>query len=229
MRAPLRKSTLVALAAGAVFAPQAWAKPPAPCGGTPDNRRQGRRSPHEYGRHGRLADGVRPGAFRGSSRSTPGSGHRRMRTPRGRRRASLRHRRADALRPRATFPGGVAPTFDQGTWTRGRRLRDGRRDGRRADDRPGGTVTFDVPAWRRHRAGTPVRADLRRRGGSTALGRSGAGRGPPDVAPGADFVAGSCRRVRRRRPDGPARRSRRSTSRPPPSGPEAGASPSRAR
>ena len=35
MRASLRKSTLAALAAGAVFAPQAWAEPPAPCGGTP--------------------------------------------------------------------------------------------------------------------------------------------------------------------------------------------------
>jgi hypothetical protein len=35
VRAPLRKTTLAALAAGAVLAPQAWADPPAPCGGTP--------------------------------------------------------------------------------------------------------------------------------------------------------------------------------------------------
>ena len=35
MRAPLRKSTLAAIVAGAVFVPQAWAQPPDPCGGTP--------------------------------------------------------------------------------------------------------------------------------------------------------------------------------------------------
>ena len=206
MRAPLRTAALVAIAAGAVFAPQAWAAPPAPCAGTQITDAPG------DGHHtntdvtaawltesaGRLQAVVQVnnGLWAPAHEDSASAG------------VALLYELAGQTRYVRVqmFAGGAAPTFDQGTWTRAGGFASAGATGGALTTGAGGTVTLDVAAVA---AGTVLARpfvltyDGEESGQPHWVDRAPGATTPDDTAAGADFVAGSCAPAAPGTPTGP--------------------------
>jgi len=194
VRAPLLKSTLAAAAAVAAFAPQAWAVPPAPCAGTQitDLNGDGHHTNTDVtaawltesaGRAQGVVQ-VDNGLWAPAHPDSATAG------------IALLYEIAGQTRyvRVTTFPA-AAPAYDHGTWTRaGGFVTAGATTGA-VTNGAGGTVTLDLPA---EAAGTVLARpfvltfDGEEGGQPHWVDRAPGGTSPDEVAPGADFVVGSC-------------------------------------
>jgi hypothetical protein len=186
---------LVAIAAAAVLAPQAWATPPAPCAGTQitDAKGDGHHTNTDVTAAwltesaGRLQAVVQVdnGLWAPAHDDSATAG------------AALLYELAGQTRYVRVqmFAGGAAPTFDQGTWTRAGGFVTAGATGGELTTGAGGTVTLDVPAVA---AGTVLARpfvltyDGEESGQPHWVDRAPGTTTPDDTSPGADFVAGSC-------------------------------------
>jgi hypothetical protein len=192
VRAPIRKSTLVAAAAVAAFAPEAWAMPPAPCAGTQiiDPRGDGHHTNTDVTAAwltesaGRLQAvvAVDNGLWAPAHPDSESAG------------VALLYEIAGQTRYArvTTFPAAL-PAYDHGTWAGGF-VSAGATTGA-VTSGAGGTVTLDLPA---QPAGTVLARpfvltfDGAEGGGPHWVDRAPGGIAPDEPAVGADFVVGSC-------------------------------------
>jgi hypothetical protein len=194
VRAPSRISTLAALAAGAVFAPQAWAAPPAPCAGTQitDARGDGHHTNTDVtaawltesaGRVQAVVQ-VDNGLWAPAHPDSATAGIALVYDVGG----TLRYVRV------TTYPA-APPTYDHGTWTRGGGFVTAGATAGEVTSGAGGAVTFDVPGAT---AGTVLARpfvltfDGEEGGQPHWVDRAPGGTSPDEVAPGADFTVGMC-------------------------------------
>jgi len=206
VRAPLLKSTLAAAAAVVAFAPQAWAVPPAPCAGTQitDLKGDGHHTNTDVtaawltesaGRAQGVVQ-VDNGLWAPAHPDSETAGIALLYEVAG----QTRYVRV------TTFPA-AAPAYDHGIWTRaGGFVTAGATTGA-VTNGAGATVTFDLPA---EAAGTVLARpfvltfDGEEGGQPHWVDRAPGGTSPDEVAPGADFVVGSCAAVPTPPTGGPA-------------------------
>ena len=193
MRAPLLKSALAAIAAAAVVAPQAWATPPAPCGGTPQITDVTDDGHHkntdvlaawltESGGRLQAVIQVQTGLWEPAHDDSDQAGF------------ALLYEHGGATRyVRATVTRGAPPQYDHGTWTAAGGFVTAGGTGGEVTTGPGATVTMDVPG------SGPVlaRPFVLTYDGITGPDAHWVDRAPGGVSAdgtefGADFVLGSC-------------------------------------
>lgn len=195
MRAPLFKSSLVAVAAVAAFAPQAQAAPPAPCAGTQitDVKSDGHHTNTDVVAAWLTETGGLPqavvqldnGLWEPAHPDSQSAG------------IALLYELAGQTRyVRVTMAFGAAPAFDHGTWSRAGGFASAGPTGGAVTTGAGGTVTLDLPGVA---AGNVLaRPFVLTYDGEDAPGqphwvdRAPGGISPDDPSPGADFVVGSC-------------------------------------